>query len=288
MLSRVRAKDIIHLTLSHHHVRHAVSVLFVIALTFLIILGTRALLHIGTYTATSPQEPVVKVTHVDPPQKHEDIPTPAKPVTPPPAPTHDYAIPPVVDGIPPVVTNFRTTDPVVFLTIDDGAFKDPSVIKMIKDNNLKVSLFLAKAFITDDPDFFKQIIDLGGLIENHTVSHDLNMVRDMNYEQQKAEICGMADYEEQVYGRRPIFLRPPGGAYSDTMLKAAGACGMRAVVTWIAKANGGSMQYQIGDHLRPGDIVLMHFRPEFQQDMQAFLDAMHAAGLHTELLEDWI
>jgi len=29
-------------------------------------------------------------------------------------------------------------------------------------------------------------------------------------------------------------------------------------------------------------------RPEFQADMQAFLDAEHAAGLHTVLLEDWI
>ena len=63
---------------------------------------------------------------------------------------------------------------------------------------------------------------------------------------------------------------------------------MKAVVLWIAKANGGSMQYQVGNRLRPGDIVLMHFRPEFAQDMQAFVDAEKAAGLHTVLLEDWI
>jgi hypothetical protein len=48
------------------------------------------------------------------------------------------------------------------------------------------------------------------------------------------------------------------------------------------------MQYQIGNGLRPGDIVLMHFRPEFRSDMQAFVDAENAAGLHTELLEDWL
>jgi hypothetical protein len=63
---------------------------------------------------------------------------------------------------------------------------------------------------------------------------------------------------------------------------------MKAVVTWIAKANGGSMQYQIGNGLRPGDIVLMHFRPEFKQDLQAFINAQDAAGLHTELLEDLV
>jgi len=31
---------------------------------------------------------------------------------------------------------------------------------------------------------------------------------------------------------------------------------------------------------------LMHFRPEFKQDMKAFVDAMNVAGLHTALLED--
>lgn len=83
-------------------------------------------------------------------------------------------------------------------------------------------------------------------------------------------------------------MRPPGGNYNKDTPRAAAACGMKAVVQWIAKANGGSMQYQIGHGLRAGDIVLMHFRPEFKSDMQAFLDAEKAAGLHTELLEDWL
>ena len=32
----------------------------------------------------------------------------------------------------------------------------------------------------------------------------------------------------------------------------------------------------------------MHFRPEFASDLQAFVDALDAAHLHTELLEDWL
>ncbi len=188
----------------------------------------------------------------------------------------------------PVIANIPTKQNVVFLTIDDGAFKDQSVVDMIKQNGVRASLFLSKAFIASNPDFFKQIISLGSLVENHTIGHDANMAKNQDYDQQKAEICGMANYEAEHYGRRPIFFRPSGGAYSDTMRRAAADCGMKAIVTWIAKANGGSMQYQIGSKLRPGDIVLMHFRPEFKQDMQAFLNAQDAAGLHTELLEDLI
>ena len=200
----------------------------------------------------------------------------------------DYSLPFINDGLTPVVYKLTTNQNVVFLGIDDGAFKDQSVIDLMKQNHIKASLFLSKAFIAGNPDFFKQLVDLGSFVENHTLTHDVNMVKDQDYTQQKVEICGMSDYVEANYGRRPIFFRPPGGAYSATMLKAAADCGMKAVVTWIAKANGGSMQYQVGNKLRAGDVVLMHFRPEFKQDLQAFIDACNAAGLHTALLEDAI
>ncbi len=207
--------------------------------------------------------------------------------TPTPVVTPDVRIAPIVDGLAPIVTNLQTNQPVVFLTIDDGAHKTPDELQMLKDNHLKATLFLARLFIDEDPGFFTGFAAAGNLIEDHTLNHNINMVQ-TSHEQQKAEICGMADYELQHYGRRPILYRPPGGTYNQLMQRAAADCGMKALVTWIAKANGGSMQYQIGDHLRPGDIVLMHFRPEFRQDLQAFIDAMKSQHLHTELLENWL
>jgi peptidoglycan-N-acetylglucosamine deacetylase len=198
----------------------------------------------------------------------------------------DFSIPPIIDGMVPVITNVKTSQNVIFLGIDDGAFKDPSVIDIMKQNHIKASLYLSRFFIASNPSFFDALVLQGSVIEDHTLSHHTAMVTEMSYAEQKAEICGMADYELDNYGHRPLFFRPPGGAYSDTMRRAAADCGMKAIVTWIAKANGGSMQYQIGNKLRPGDVVLMHFRPEFKQDMQAFVDAINASGLHTELLED--
>lgn len=198
----------------------------------------------------------------------------------------DYTLPPILGGMDSVATTLATKQDVVFLGIDDGEFKDQSVVDIMRQNNIKASLFLSKRFIAGNPDFFKQLVTLGSVVEDHTLSHDTKMTTTQDYAQQKSEICGMADYVTLHYGRRPTLFRPPGGAYSATMRKAAADCGMKAVVTWIAKANGGSMQYQIGHTLRAGDIVLMHFRPEFKQDMQAFVDAEKAAGLHTELLEN--
>jgi len=200
----------------------------------------------------------------------------------------DYSIPTETDGMAPVISTLPTKQNIVFLGIDDGAYKDQSVVDILKENHIKASLFLSKAFIASNPDFFKQLIDQGSVVEDHTLTHDTDMVNKEDYYQQKADICGMADYVELHYGHRPTLFRPPGGAYSDTMRRAAADCGMKAVVIWIAKANGGSMQYQIGDKLRPGDIVLLHFRPEFKQDIDAFVGELKASGLHTALLEDAI
>jgi len=235
-------------------------------------------------TIISNQNNSIKQT---PPKKQAKIPQP-KNSAPEPKFTADYTIPPITDGLAPVISTIKTDQPIAFLGIDDGEFKDDSAINIMKNSNIKASLFLSKTFIVNSPDFFKQIISNGSIAENHTLTHDINMAKNQSYQQQKNEICGMADYELQQYGVRPTLYRPPGGAYTNIMRKAAADCGMKAVVTWIAKANGGSMQYQIGNKLRPGDIVLMHFRPEFAKDMKAFVDAETAAGLHTELIEDAI
>lgn len=198
----------------------------------------------------------------------------------------DVYIPKITNGLAPAIRRLDTKQKVVFLGIDDGAYKNPKVIEIMKKNKIRSSMFLADRFINDNRDFFKDLIPLGSKIENHTLNHKL--LSQLPYEEQKTEICGMADLEEKVYGRRPVLFRPPGGDYNTDTQRAAADCGMKAVVLWIAKANGGSMQYQGDKKLHPGDIVLMHFRPEFEQDMQAFVDAQNAAGLKTVLLDRWI
>ncbi|MFJ4208873.1 polysaccharide deacetylase family protein [Paenarthrobacter sp. NPDC089675] len=200
----------------------------------------------------------------------------------------DYQLPPVVGGLAPVITKIPTKHPVVFLTIDDGNIKTPESVQLLAQYDYPASLFLTKNTIAENPSFFKAFEAQGSLVENHTVTHNINMVQQWGYQQQFNDILGMQDYALQQYGRTPTLFRPPGGAYSNAMRQAVAAAGLKAIITWEAKANAGKMDYQVGNALRPGDIVLMHFRAEFAADFAAFREAQLAAGLEVVLLEDFL
>jgi peptidoglycan/xylan/chitin deacetylase (PgdA/CDA1 family) len=202
------------------------------------------------------------------------------------APAENKPPSPPASELGPVVSHITTQQPVVFLTIDDGISKQSFEPALLKDNTVIASLFLTYNFIKDNPDFFKAFMAGGSQVEDHTIDHKL--LTHLSYDEQKQEICGGADLLAQLYVRRPKLFRPPGGSYNEDTKRAAAACGMKAVVLWTATVDKGTVHYQVGTKLRPGNIVLMHFRPEFQQDFQAFIEAEKAAGLHTELLEDWV
>jgi peptidoglycan/xylan/chitin deacetylase (PgdA/CDA1 family) len=201
--------------------------------------------------------------------------------------TSDFSIPPLQGGLVPVITRVTTKQPVVFLTIDDGVAKRPEAIALLKQYGYPITMFLVKNFVQDNPDFFRDLMRGGDFVENHTIGHDTAMST-KSYAYQLAEIQGMQDYAKATFGRRPTLFRPPGGAYSNTMRKACADAGIRALIDWEAKSNAGHMDYQYGNGLRPGDIVLMHFRPEFAADLEAFRAAQLASGLTVVNLERFI
>jgi peptidoglycan/xylan/chitin deacetylase (PgdA/CDA1 family) len=101
-------------------------------------------------------------------------------------------------------------------------------------------------------------------------------------------VCGSADQLGGLYGRRPVLFRPPFGEKDNTTLQAVHDCGMKAAFFWKETVNGGALQYQAGHQVKPGDIILMHFRPQFIDDFLAALQAIHDAGLTPARLEDYI
>jgi peptidoglycan/xylan/chitin deacetylase (PgdA/CDA1 family) len=186
----------------------------------------------------------------------------------------------------PVLSRLPVTQPVAFLTIDDGYLKPAEAQKLFAAARVPVTLFLTTDAIRDNVAFFDRLRPYGAVIESHTISHP--NLRDRPYQFQTRQVCGSADRLAGWYGRRPVLFRPPFGEKDATTLRAAGECGIKAVLLWKETVHKGKVRYQEGNQVRRGDIILMHFRPAFAQDFIAALQAIHRAGLTPALLEDYL
>ncbi|WP_443030855.1 polysaccharide deacetylase family protein [Streptomyces sp. CB03578] len=179
-----------------------------------------------------------------------------------PKPDRKPALPSAAPGKVPVVDRIPVPpgEKVVFLTFDDGAEKDPEFLKMAAELKLPLSMFLTDSVASSDYGHFEKLRDngSGSTINNHTLTHP--NLRTLSFAAQKKEICGQQDRLEKRFGHRPPLFRPPFGNYNADTLKAASECGISSVVLWRVSMQINNFQYAEGSALKPGDIVLAHFR----------------------------
>lgn len=184
---------------------------------------------------------------------------------------------------PAVFSRVPVTDKVVFITIDDGLVKDPKFVQMVADVKVPVAVELANLFISDDYRYFARLQETGYVsIQNHTVSHPLNMPG-LSAAQQLAEISGQQEILKREYGVTPYLFRPPGGNYDETTVSAAGQAGLKGIMLWKEAMEISDMQYQTAAHrLSPGDIVLCHFRGPAQLDGESMVRMMTRLYKHIQ------
>ncbi|WP_424643650.1 polysaccharide deacetylase family protein [Embleya sp. AB8] len=247
----------------------------------------------GASTAPGKAAPAAK-----PDTPGADAATPAakwnlKPFAPPPAPP---AVKPIKAGgpKPPVVEKIPTEEKIVFITIDDGAEKDPKFLDMMADLRIPVSMFLNDTYVRQDPEYFRKLQALGATVQNHTLSHpDL---KTLAADAQKHQICGQQDRLAEVYGKRPTLFRPPYGNWNATTQTVAGGCGgIGAIVKWQESMQINDMQYVGEKKLHPGDIILSHFRgpsdlkgTTMTEMFGNMLRKIQAQGFTIARLEDYI
>ncbi|WP_228993289.1 polysaccharide deacetylase family protein [Streptomyces sp. DH8] len=164
-------------------------------------------------------------------------------------------------GLPPVFTTVPTKEKIVFLTMDDGAEKDPELLRMMTELSIPYSAFLSDYVTNDDYGYFRKMQRFGVTLSNHTLNH--RYMPGLSAAEQKREICGQQEKMLEQYGKRPTLFRPPYGNYNRDTLVAAASCGITAVPLWASEAFPDRMEWREWDRdLHPGDIVLTHFRGE--------------------------
>ncbi|MGW6916087.1 polysaccharide deacetylase family protein [Kitasatospora sp. NPDC054939] len=196
-------------------------------------------------------------------------------------------------GLPPVVYRVPTDEKVVFLTVDDGAEKDPEFIRMVHELGIPISSFVADYLARADYGYFRDLAANGDAVNNHSVNH--RNLKLLGYEQQREEICGQQDRIERAVGVRPRLFRPPYGEYNEDTLRAAASCGIEAVPLWNEEAFPDRLDYrQLDRRLHPGDIVLTHFRgPDLWNGtmtdlLRRVLDEVTAQGFALARLDDYL
>ncbi|NUR82946.1 MAG: polysaccharide deacetylase family protein [Nonomuraea sp.] len=194
-----------------------------------------------------------------------------------------------------VISSIPTRRKVVFLTIDDGWEQDPGFLAQVRDQRIPITVFAMRDAVEarGEPDrtggigryvgagkwgYFRRLRDAGVSVEDHTLTHP--NLRLLGYDAQREEICGSARVIRKQLGTRPTLFRPPYGNYNTDTLRAAADCGMKRILLWTATVQpGGKIAYQVPDKkLRPGDILLLHFRPNLARDFRTLVRKIERRG----------
>jgi peptidoglycan/xylan/chitin deacetylase (PgdA/CDA1 family) len=187
----------------------------------------------------------------------------------------------------PIFSRLPVTAPVAFLTIDDGIVQLPSDLALMNAAHIPFTMFLIGPVAAANPGFFARLEADGGVIEDHTMTHPI--LRGRSYAFQRSQICGARTTLAQAFDGTPTLFRPPYGDYDRTTLRVVHDCGLTAAINSSETVRNGKVYYQTSVHkVRPGDIILMHFRTTFAEDLKAALIAIHQAGLTPALLTDYI
>jgi peptidoglycan/xylan/chitin deacetylase (PgdA/CDA1 family) len=261
----------------------AIVLLCVVAPSILVLYGLQAAGHSNNAMNASSTKKAPTSEPITPPPA---VPMPSVPL-PPPDTTPDTSPLAQVAKAAPIIAKIQTQKRVVFLSVDDGAVKNPKAIDFIEQHHYPLTLFLSHVPAGDNYAYFKPLVtNASNTVQDHTINHP-NLTRLSQFQQQR-EICSQADNIQREFGAAPTLFRPPYGLYNAATQRAAAACGLKAIVLWSATINDGKIQYQTGNHLVPGDIVLMHFRPKIIEDLQAFANEIESQHLTIGKLEDWL
>lgn len=155
----------------------------------------------------------------------------------------------------------------IYLTFDAG-FENgytPTILDVLKKNNVKATFFLVGNYIKTAPDLVKRMVDEGHIVGNHTFSHpDMSKISDM--ESFKKEIFKLEETYKEITGKDMLkYYRPPQGKYSEENLKHANELGYKTVfwslayVDWLTdKQPTKEHAFEKLSRVHPGAIVLLH------------------------------
>lgn len=147
----------------------------------------------------------------------------------------------------------------VALTYDDGpSIYTPRILKTLKENNSVATFFVVGNRVPMYSDTVKKAYGMGCEIGNHTYEHKILTRADAAGIRNQVSRTNVA--VKKITGTAPIVMRPPGGAVNNMVKSQSGM----PMILWSIDTldwrtrNAASTKTAVLDHVKDGDIVLMH------------------------------
>jgi peptidoglycan-N-acetylmuramic acid deacetylase len=161
---------------------------------------------------------------------------------------------------------------VVYLTMDEGYEFETNTTEILDTAKLKgvpITFFITGGYLRDHPELVGRMVDEGHLVANHTVSHP-NLPALLDEKGRDALLAELddlaADFKNTIGIDLPKLVRPPEGAYSESVLAILRQAGYRAVFwsfayrDWLTaeQPDPAAAMDKILGQLHDGSILLLH------------------------------
>lgn len=169
----------------------------------------------------------------------------------------------------------------VYITIDDGWYPDPQVITLMQQTHVPLTAFLIDAAAQEHIAFWKAFVAAGGTIGDHTDTHP--WLSHISAQSDVYQWHQPVVDDQKWFGVTPVVGRPPYGDVNKTVLEAAHAAGLKAIVMWSAEFNPSNpaqgMSTWNGQPLTAGEIILLHWQPGLYSQLKQVLAICKERGL---------
>jgi peptidoglycan/xylan/chitin deacetylase (PgdA/CDA1 family) len=161
-----------------------------------------------------------------------------------------------------VIKKVPTTQKVVALTFDDGpeAHTTPELLAVLREKQVHATMFVLGKNVEKNPRIFAQTVADGHEIASHGYSHEIfSRMRPAQYLQ---EITKVEQLLKDV-APQPVFFRPPGGGWNDSVAAALRQRGY-TIVLWSvdprdwARPSVQQVVQTVLQQVKPGSIIIMH------------------------------
>ncbi|MFW6281945.1 MAG: polysaccharide deacetylase family protein [bacterium] len=161
------------------------------------------------------------------------------------------------------IYSVNRNDKLVAITLDGtwGAENTDQILKILREEDVKISFFFAGYWLEKYPDVVKKIAIEGHEIENHTYTHP--HCNSLSKDKLVEELESTSDLIEKMIGKRPRYFRPPFGEYNNNVIQTSNELGYQ-VIQWTIDSHDWmepGVDYivdRVMNNVKSGDIILMH------------------------------